>query len=434
MQLDARCGEISDQRAATAINVHSNFRRIREALDVRETEVISQLDRVAQRKLKGLATQRDQIETTLAQQCSCLHFMRGSLRRGTEGDVLMMKTNTVKQAKELTTPLQREFLEPNTEADVEFLASAEIVAECRNYGQITEGSLPNPMNYKLESNPKAAKVGEKCTATVHAVNSKGEPCKMPLALRCEFVSEISSTRAICSVERRGPTQCEISYQPTIKGRHQLHIKAQGQHIRGSPFSVAVKSPVEKLGTPILTIGVVEEPWGVAINQRGEVVVTEWERHCVSVFSLSGVKVRSFGTCGSGPGQFMYPCAVAVDSEGNILVADGANHRIQKLTPEGQYLTSVGTKGNGCFQFSLPTFIAFNASNNEIYVGDTDNHRIQVLNSDLTFSRTFGGHGSGKGQFNTPYGIASGPVTALGRCTWLTGRTIASKSSQLRGSF
>jgi hypothetical protein len=274
-------------------------------------------------------------------------------------------------------------LEPNTEADVEFLASAEIVVECRNYGQITEGSLPVPMNCKLESNLKA---GEKCTATVHAVNSKGE---MPLALGCEFVSEISGTRAICCVERRGPTQYEISYQPTIKGRHQLHIKARGQHIRGSPFSVAVKSPLEKLGTPILTIGGVVRPWGIAINQRGEVVVTESRGHCVSVLSPSGVKLRSFGTSGSSPGQFKHPCEVAVDGEENIVVVDNGNHRIQKLTPEGQYLTSVGTEGSGCLQFSFPTGIAFNASNNKIYVGDTGNQRVQVLNSDLTFSRTFG---------------------------------------------
>jgi tripartite motif-containing protein 2/3/tripartite motif-containing protein 71 len=405
-QLDTRCGEISDQRAATAINVHTTFRRLREALDVRETEVISQLDRVAQRKLKGLATQRDQIETTLAQQCSCLHFMRGSLRRGTEGDVLMMKTNTVKQAKALTTPLQRRFLEPNTEAGVEFLASADIVAECRNYGQIIELTLPpDPMNCKLESNLKAGKVGEKCTAIVHTVNSKGEPCEKFEVLECEFVSEISSTRARCSVYRRGLTQYEINYQPTIKGRNQLHIKVKGQHIRGSPFSVAVKSPVEKLGTPILTIDEMAKPWGVAINQRGEVVVTESGGHCVSVFSLSGVKLRSFGTRGSGLGQFQYPREVAVDGEGNILVADSAIHRIQKFTPEGRYLTSVGTEGSRCLQFSFPTGIAFNASNNKIYVGDTGNHRVQVLNSDLTFSSTFGRHGRGKGQFNEPFGIA-----------------------------
>ena len=39
-QLDARCGEISDQRAANKDKVHVTFKRLREVLDVRETELI----------------------------------------------------------------------------------------------------------------------------------------------------------------------------------------------------------------------------------------------------------------------------------------------------------------------------------------------------------------------------------------------------------
>ena len=102
------------------------------------------------------------------------------------------------------------------------------------------------------------------------------------SLECELVSEIAGTRASCSVERRGQSQYEISYQPTIKGRHQLHIKVQGQHIRGSPLSLAAKSPVEKLGDSILTIDEVCGPFGVAVNQRGEVVVVECWGNCISL--------------------------------------------------------------------------------------------------------------------------------------------------------
>ncbi len=35
-----------------------------------------------------------------------------------------------------------------------------------------------------------------------------------------------------------------------------------------------------LGTPILTIGGMEGPWGITFNQRGEVVVAEWNGNCV----------------------------------------------------------------------------------------------------------------------------------------------------------
>ena len=81
-------------------------------------------------KLKGLAAQRDQIETTLAQLQSCLHFMRESLRTDNEGDVLMMKASTLARVEELTTPFQSDILEPNAKADVRFLASADMPTVC----------------------------------------------------------------------------------------------------------------------------------------------------------------------------------------------------------------------------------------------------------------------------------------------------------------
>ena len=402
-------GEISDQQIAIEDNIHVTFRRLREVLTVRETELIGQLHKATQVKLKGLAAKSDQIETTLAKLDSCLHFMRETIKAGNESDVLMTKTNTVHQVKELTTPFQEDTLKPNTEADMVFSALADLTAMCQSYGQVfTSGSLDPSKCHTTGKGLEVAVVGEKSTAILHVVSSEGKPFDKSIKLlECKLVSEITGTRASCSVERRGQSQYEISYQPTIKGRHQLHIKVEGQHVRGSPSSVAVKSPVEKikLGIPILTLGWVRGPRGVAINQRGEVVVTEVGGHCVSVFSPSGKKLRSFGTHGSGQGQLHHPSGVAVDGEGNVLVADKDNYRIQKFTAEGQFLAAVGTFGSGPLQFRDPIDIAFNMSINKVYVVDDEDHHVQVLNSDLTFFSTFGKEGSGKEQFNFPCGIA-----------------------------
>ena len=405
--IEQRCGEISDQREAIENNVHVTFRRLREVLTVRETELIGQLHQMTQGKLKGLAAKSDQIETILAQLNSCLHFMGESIKLGNKSDVLMMKANTVHQMKELTTPFQPDTLKPNTEADMVFSALADLTAACKNYGQIFRSGSPDPSKcHATGKGLEVAVVGVKSTAILHAVSYEGKPCEEPIkSLECKLVSEITGTRTNCSIERKGQSQYEISYQPIIKGRHQLHIKVEGQHIRGSPSSVAVKSPVEKLGTPILTLGGVCKPMGVAISKRGEVVVTEENGDCISFFGPSGVKLRSFGTLGSGQGQFNWPCGVTVDGEGNILVADAYNNRIQKFTAEGQFLTAVGKYGNGPVQFWHLTDIAFNTINNKVYVVDNQHERIQVLNSDLTFSSTFGKPGNGKGQFSCPWGIA-----------------------------
>ena len=406
-QLNSRCGEISEQRAAIEDDIHMAFRQLREVLKVRETKITAQLHQMTQAKLKVLATQSNQIETILAQLNSCLHFMGESLKTGNENDVLMMKMNTVQQVKELTTPFQPDRLKPNTEADMVFPALADMTAMCQNYGQIYESGVPDPSNCYITGNGvEVAVVGVKSTAILQAINFGGKPSEEPIrSLECVLASGITGTRASCSVERRGQSQYKISYQPTIKGRHQLHIKMEGQHIRGSPFSVAVTSSVEMLDTPIRTIRGMEKPWGVAINQRGEVLVTEWSRHCVSVFSPSGGKLQSFGTLGSRQGQFDEPFGIAVDIEGNILVVDTGNHRIQKFTAKGQFLAAVGIKGSGPLQFNEPTGIAFNAVNSKVYVTEWKNYRCHILNSDLTFSSTFGKRGSGAGQFTRPDGIA-----------------------------
>ena len=406
VELNTRCGEISDQQAAIEDNIHVTFRQLREVLTVRETDIISQLHKMTQAKLKSLAAQSNQIETTLARLNSCLQFMRESIRTGNESDVLMMKANTVQQVKELTTPFSQHMLKPNTEADMIFSALADMTAMCQDYGQVISSGLLDPSNCQVTGKGvEAAKVMETSTVLLQAVNYGGKSYEKPiLSLECELESEITCIRASCSVKRR-QSQYKISYHPTIKGRHQLRIKVEGQHVRGSPFSVGVKSRGENHSTLIQTIGGMYKPWGVAINQWGEVVVSDRGQHCVSVFSPSGVNLRSFGTHGSGHGQFNEPCGVAVDDEGNILVADCNNHRIQKFTVGGQFLAVVGTIGrSGHLQFNYPWDIAF--SNNKVYVTDFGNNRIQVLHSDLTFSSTFGKEGSGKGQFNYPQGIAS----------------------------
>ena len=404
--LDRHCGEISDQRVAIETDIHHTTQRLHEIIDVRKTELIRQLHQVTQEKLKTLATQRDELETIQVQLKSCLEFVEESLKTNSQEEVLKMKTTIIKQVKGLTAPLQPEILKSKAEADVKFIILSDITAMCRNYGQIDVPGRPDPSQcHATGKGLDVAVVGEKSTAIVQASNFKGEPFKKEMALlQCELVSELTSAVVRGDVSRRGGSQYKIGYRPTIKGRHQLHIKVEDQHIRGSPFSVAVKSPLEKLGPPILTIYGVDMPRGVAINKKGEVMVAESGGHCVSIFTLNGRKCRTFGMQGSAHGQFNEPRGVAVDGEENVLVVDRSNHRIQKFTANGQFLTAVGSCGYGPLQFKFPSGVAWNTYNNKVYVADVINDRIQVLNSDLTISSTFGKNGSGKGQFTYPHGV------------------------------
>ena len=282
-----------------------------------------------------------------------------------------------------------------------FSASAGMDAACQCYGQVLALSSPDPSKcYIITRNTAVAE--RESTAVIRVVNFQGEPCEAKTSKCSGDLKSFVRTdiRASLSVERAGKTQYKISYKPAIKGRHQLCIKVEGQNIKGSPFSIDVKPPADKLCSSILSIWALDKPWGVTINHSGKVVTTDF----VSVFSSSGEKLQSFGTCGSEWGQFQCPRGIVVDGEGNILVADSLNSRIQKFAAEGQFLTSMRICHRGGPQPS-PSGIAFNANNEKVYVTDQTNHKVIILNSDLIFSGTFGMKGSIKGQFNIPLCIA-----------------------------
>jgi HYR domain/NHL repeat len=170
----------------------------------------------------------------------------------------------------------------------------------------------------------------------------------------------------------------------------------------------------KFGTGGSGAGAVVAPSGVAVDRTtGDIYVsdgfTERTSGIVQKFNSSGVFQLSWGTAGSGNGQFLNGAGgVAVDSAGNVYVTDLGNHRIEKFTSGGSFIMSWGSSGTGNGQFSGPEGIATDASDN-IYVADTGNHRIQKFNTSGTFITKWGTNGSGDGQFVTPLGVATDGV-------------------------
>jgi outer membrane protein assembly factor BamB len=88
------------------------------------------------------------------------------------------------------------------------------------------------------------------------------------------------------------------------------------------------------------------------------------------------------------GVFRQPTDVAWDSQGNIYITDGyVNSRVAKIDKNGDWVKSWGTKGTGPGQFNLPHAIAIDVQDN-IYVGDRSNDRIQVFDTEGNFKRMF----------------------------------------------
>jgi DNA-binding beta-propeller fold protein YncE len=112
----------------------------------------------------------------------------------------------------------------------------------------------------------------------------------------------------------------------------------------------------------------------------------------------------------GAQPFVNPHPIAIDPHGTLWVTD-ARGQFQLFDLDGTYLETWGTPGSGDGQFNFvrPNGDAYGGvafgQDGALYVVDTGNLRVQKFDRDRTFVASWGGQGSGDGQFLDPLSIA-----------------------------
>ena len=190
----------------------------------------------------------------------------------------------------------------------------------------------------------------------------------------------SESKAQQSGVKRGTSSEAIGGNKRAKVRDDAFVAhLQTRHFR----------PVLSFGQKGESVGMLNRPWGVAVNDHDEIAVTELCNHRVSVFSSDGTHLRSFGRKGKNNGEFEQPSGIAFDSHGNILVTDCKNDRVQVFDRNGQFLRKFGKHGILDHQLSVPDGLSIN-NNGDIIVADKGNKYIKIFSSSGEYLCKFGG--------------------------------------------
>jgi DNA-binding beta-propeller fold protein YncE len=170
-------------------------------------------------------------------------------------------------------------------------------------------------------------------------------------------------------------------------------------------------PWEHVTPPLPHVdGLFRQPTDVAFDSDGNIYITDGYINArVAKYDKNGDWVKSWGSHGTGPGQFNTPHAIVIDRNNQIYVGDRGNRRIQvfdaegnfsicitpgpsqvlfvgestfpgrvfKVTLEGKVLGVIGRSGRNLGQFSGAHQLACR-SENEVYVAETSNWRVQKL--------------------------------------------------------
>ena len=137
--------------------------------------------------------------------------------------------------------------------------------------------------------------------------------------------------------------------------------------------------IGKMGTKHTSTaqGEFAKPTGVAVDDDGNLYVSDTWNNRIQVFDADGNFIRAFGKSGDGPGYFARPKGIAIDADGHVWVADGMQDRVQVYTPEGKLLIYMGGHGllPGWFQSLVGITID---KNNRVITSEQFPGRVQIF--------------------------------------------------------
>ncbi len=157
-------------------------------------------------------------------------------------------------------------------------------------------------------------------------------------------------------------------------------------------------------------GAMNDPAGMAIDEENRFLyVANTGTDQILVYDADTFKLlRKIGTAGKNhtlttPGDFSKPTNVAVDEDGNLYVTDTLNDRVEEFDADAQFIRTFGKNGDGPGDFTRPKGIAVDCDGH-VWVADADMNRVQVFTPEGDLRLIFGGFGWLPGEFEALAGL------------------------------
>ena len=400
-QLDEDCAKLIQQGEDVKRDVQSFVDNLIAVIEAKKQNIFSAVEKETNKSLERVTKRKTEIERQLTVIKSSLEKANKLLTRNTNAEIVQLKKSldTIFEGVDQTEP---------TDRDPEGLPARLVFVENQKMLDTVSaeeiGTLQMPQQTKAIQSVAGGKGLEEgivnCEAqfTLTTRNAEGRQCyderdHVTVEIRDERGQECA-TEVRINDNKDGLYQ--ISYSPRDQGRYNVTVMVNGEHVRGSPFNVQVNPfqfrPVLSFGKESSSVRMFKCPWGVAVNARDEIAVTEQNNNRVQIFNRNGNYLRSFGRDGYKAGEFRGPRGISFHNNGNTYVVDSFNQRIQIFSGEGEHVGSFGGKESLDSELNNPLGLSVDSDGN-IIVTDKGNKLCKIFSPDGKFLMKIGGQGS-----------------------------------------
>ena len=411
-----------------------------------EGTLLQFLEVTRRKRLDRINSTKKEVESLIKQLNQAAEFAENVVQRSSSMDIMQSKETLKKKFEELRgvkVPKHHQTTFAKFNANHQQNLKLGFIRVTNDEANATES--------KLEGLDQTLQAGVEAEFTLCPKTSEGKMSKQAdLKDGVDFLIEPANDVTNVIVSEKEDGNLQLKFTPKVPGAYSIEVKINGDKLPTCPFTAQVKErELVVVGELELFPGdALQGLYGIAVNKKGEMVVTDNRVHCVYVFDKDGNCVRKIGSRGKNPGEFQYPDGVSYLNDNEVLIADYDNNRIQQVDIQtGTAVNSFGECGAGKGELKNPydvclddkerivvtewgnnriqlmskegeSIFTFGDSGpeklygptsclpykNRFFVSDSGNHCIKVFDQSGTFLNKFGKRGSQDGQFNYPYGM------------------------------
>ena len=463
-QLDEEFAKLMQQGEDVKRDVQRFVDNLVAVIEAKKQNILSSLEKETSRSLDLVTERKTEIQRQITAIESALENTDKLLTRSSNAEIVQLKKSldTIFEGVAQTEPIDRDT--KSLPAGFVFKENPKLLETVKTDNIGTLQILHLTMASHSICEGKGIEEGMVNREVQFTLTSRKGRGKQRYSERDHVTVEIRDERGRECATKVGINDCgdglyQIKYTPKDEGRCKVSVKVNGEHIKRSPFTVVIKpfqfKPVLSFGEKGSALEMFNGPFGLAVNARDEIAVTESYSNRIQIFNRDGdflrffnsealgfrslrgiafhnngnifvgthfsrivifdgrgVYVGIFGGLGSLDNQLRNPWGLSVDSDGNVIVADKGNSLIKIFSPDGKFLMKIGGQGTlkspvHCIQYDK-----------YLIVSDKGEHCIKVFDRNGNFQYMFGKEGSGDGEFNAPSCMAvnkSGHLMVCDEC-------------------
>ena len=431
--------KVEAQGDSVVNTIQTSFKKLRDILDKREKELLSDCGRVVREKVEKLSLQEKNLSLAGAEVHSIVDYTEQCVMHCTDNEVMSMHA-------EIRRRIEREIdersksgrtLEPVEEADmwVEVRCAEALQQLCRTQANIIQLPIDPAkctVTMEVDNIPEVNKLWG-ATLAVRLTNNQlsDRNCVITSQLKSLYNGGITD----CKVSSAGSGKYSMKCTPTVRGRHELTVSVGGQQVAGSPFPVFVSIHPMQLGKPVKVWKNLNNLTGITVNSSREILFTEFRRNIMKLTVDKQVKIYVVQQ------ERHDICIITVDCEDNIYCTcgftskilrsdrDGGNVQVKKVKQvNGRGYTDMAVIGDEVMMCEncRGTIVVFDkelnylrhieqkragrlvgiASDNygNMYTTDKSNECVQVFSKYGFLLRSFGCDENGVKKLCSPWGI------------------------------